>query len=409
MVNRIQKLCSLCAIISFTILSLFAEINVGMKNNFLSGYIHSEDSDFWYTSSNMNFIADSKNSSVIKAYTDIGLSLSSIPETALSTAGYYGELSLNKVYAKIRLPFFNDSSMRLSIGKMPISWGYGLYYNSGDIIFGFDPENLFNYEANSILFTSVCVKTTGQNLLSYLQNTSFLDSDSVKTFTSSSDLSESRTMTTWLASLSLPFGDSFSVELIGLPPFDTVLNSTNGRFGGRIIFQPFWGCIESIESGCITQGDLEKTRSYVAFDGTVFVDYNLCSSVLFDSSDTDSNEVFVKEDWNISLSLFKSFTIQTDVSEHALSFRVEGLYYPIENNVNLLTLIDYSLSNNTNLSISSIMSIKDDSSTNNFSCFSSISFLWNVTQGLDLSLQGIVDCVNPDDTVAILFGLNYKF
>lgn len=414
MVKRIYALSICLCLFVLAASNLVAETSTGIKTNLLSGYMHLDKTDFWYTSTNASLTIDSTGSSVVKGYCEFNGSFSSIPETAYTTSGYYGELGLNKLYAKIRLPFINDSSMRLSIGKMPLSWGYGLYYNSGDIIFGFDPSNYFTYNKVSLPFTSVCLKLSGENILSSSQNIDGVGLDSSSLISSTTNLPNTRTRTTWLGLLSLPFGESFMVDFIALPPLDNILNSDYGRFGGRIVYQPFIGFIESVEVGCLAQGDFKKIRSYMGLDGTIFFDYNLCTTALFDTLTQDnSNENigFNKEGWNVSLSLMKNFTIQTDVAEHVLSFRTEGLFYPYNEEINIFCLLSYSPFDNTNVSVSSAISIKDYFTDNekSFSCLSSMSFTWNVIQGLDLSVQGVLDCVDPENVTAIVVSFDYKY
>lgn len=376
--------------------NLFAEVKTGIKSDLISGWLHMDEINYWYSSATTTVKFETKASANVKGFVDVDVSAMTIPETDYLTSGIIGSINLKKAYAKFRTPWINDSYLRFSIGKMPLSWGYGIYYNAADVIFGFDPEELFSSSEKLISFTNIKNKFTNEVIDSNLLSVNSI-----------SAISDYRTMTDWMGVMTVPLSSSFSIDVIGLPPVDVVANSEYGRFGGRFLYQPFWKIIESLEAGIVTQGDVEKTRMFFALDGILWFDYNLCTSGLLESSNEETK--FDADEWVVSFCLSKSFTIQTDVSEHSLSTRVESLYYPYCEKINIFGTIGYNPTSSTNVSATCIGKIFYDNSENENSCNCSLCFSWTGIQGLNISLYGIVDYINPDNSTAIVANISYTY
>jgi len=247
--------------------------------------------------------------------------------------------SLDKAYIKLRLPWFAGQRMRLSMGKMPLSWGYGTVFNAGDIVFGPEPE-------------------------------SFKNSGAIFSGTSESSLGDLRTSTDWMVNASVPLVEGMlSVEPLVVLPLESgtdaavseesalysslsdsssPLSGKNSypRAGGRIMFTPRLEQLETVEAGYLTDFTAAGQQFYAAADGNLYADYNLCASfTLFRESVsfTGLSGTVKKytpaeqtaESTVVSLGLSKLYTVtNSDTGQaHTLSLRGESLVYPFSGNV----------------------------------------------------------------------------
>ena len=247
-------------------------------------------------------------------------------------------VSLDKAYLKLRLPWFSGQRMRLSMGKMPLSWGYGTVFNAGDIVFGPEPESFKNSGA---FFSGV----------------------------SESSLSDLRTSTDWMVNASVPLvAGALTVEPLAVLPLESgtdaavseesslyslLSGSTSPlsgktacpRAGGRIMFTPWLEQLETVEAGYLTGLAGAEQQFYAAADGNLYADYNLCASFsLFrdDLSFTGSSGAVKKytpaeqteESAAVSFGLSKMYTVtNSDTGQsHTLSLRAESLVYPFTGN-----------------------------------------------------------------------------
>lgn len=248
-------------------------------------------------------------------------------------------VSLDKAYLKLRLPWFAGQRMRLSMGKMPLSWGYGTVFNAGDIVFGPEPE-------------------------------SFKNSGAFFSGTSESSLSDLRTSTDWMVNASVPLVEgALTVEPLAVLPLESgtaaavseesavysslsasssPLSGKNAypRAGGRIMFTPWKEKLETVEAGYLTDFTAAGQQFYAAADGNLYADYNLCASFsLFREglSFTGTAGTVKKytpaeqtaESTVVSLGLSKLYTVtNADTGQaHTLSLREETLVYPFSGNV----------------------------------------------------------------------------
>jgi hypothetical protein len=256
--------------------------------------------------------------------------------------------SLDKAYLKLRLPWFAGQRMRLSMGKMPLSWGYGTVFNAGDIVFGAEPE-------------------------------SFKSSGAVFSGTSESSLSDLRTSTDWTVNASVPLVEGMvSVEPLAVLPlesgtdaavseesalYSSLADSSSPlsgktacpRAGGRILFSPWLEQLETVEAGYLTDFTAAGQQFYIAADGNVYADYNLCAALsLFrdDLSFTGTSGAVKKytpaeqteESAVVSFGLSKLYTVtNSDTGQsHTLSLRAESLVYPFTGNIKVFAFGSFS-------------------------------------------------------------------
>ena len=177
--------------------------------------------------------------------------------------------SLDRAYFKARFPWFvEDTSLRVTAGLAPLSWGKGFLFNAGDPVFGIIP------------------KIDGLSAGEY------------------------RTATDWMGVLYLPVGTFSFAELVCLPP----VNTSRTRGGGRFVLAPDFGFLRSVECGYLfEEGPIHK--GYVAMDGSLYFDWYAAASV-FDG------------EYAVSFGLFRIFDFIPNVP---LSLRAEGLTYPEKN------------------------------------------------------------------------------
>lgn len=393
----IKKIVSIIAVFVVAISVSFAQVRPGGKISFSSGFAKLEENKFWYSSAEALAKLDANVSSSVKAYLESTCSILSIPETDYTTAGFAGNATLSKAYVKARLPWFNGFFTRMNAGKQPVSWGYGLFYNAGDLIFGSDPVNQKQRADTSFSFSSVKIK----NSLSADSNSSLnFSNQNMSSFSfSSSSLSDLRITSDWAFCFAAPVSKIVTIEAIALPPIDTALNGSSGRFGSRTQFKIDSVVIENMESGFISSDKMNTNELYLALDGTIFFDYNICSSVKFEDE-------FVKDEWQISTSLCKNFTIRGDTQEQTLTFRAESLIKPLKNDFGIFGFLSYSPTETTAFALSYINSKNSEDERVQYL---GISSEWKMNTNFSFNLQGMVNLVNPQKATLITAGVSSKF
>jgi hypothetical protein len=180
--------------------------------------------------------------------------------------------TLDRAYFKARFPWLvENTSLRFTAGKAPLSWGKGFLFNAGDPVFGAMPA----------------------------------------VTTISTD--EYRTQADWMGVLYLPAGEFSFAELIALPPVEM----PEPRAGGRFVFAPRLEYWQSIEGGYLyerTAATRPAHKAYIALDGSFWFDWYAAASA-FDG------------DYAVSFGLLRIFSPAADVP---LTLRGEGLVYPEE-------------------------------------------------------------------------------
>ena len=372
----------------FLSIPLQAETKLGAEIALNSGWVHLDSSvlksnDIWNSSAEGKIKIDTAFSSSIKAYLEGRVNVSYIPSvvnplTNEETQPYAKtDWSLYKAYMKFRLPFgFTAGNIRIAAGKMPLSWGYGLFYNSGDLIFGSDPlDSLTSINSSSLSF-------------------------------SSSTLNDFRTMTDWIFTVSVPILKGFQTEFVVLPPLENAELYQYGRFGFRTQFNTDLKILENIEAGYLAEGDVSTQKAYISLDGNLWLDYNINSSVKFSKENK-----FEKDDFELSLALSKIFNIQTDVENHKLQLRAEGLYKPFAEKLGIFGFASYQIIEE--LSISSTyffcsLNEENDSFKSN-SHYMSLAIVWTPVKSLDISLEGMLNIINPQKLSTVQAGIKYKY
>jgi hypothetical protein len=305
------------------------------------------------------------SSSAIKSYIS-----ATYTESTVTT-----EENLEKAYIKMRLPFFLDKTMRLNVGKMPISWGYGQIFNAGDLVFGALPTTL-----------------TYENIASSVDS-----------------LDDMRSDTEWMLNASIPvISNICNFEPLAVIPMQEVENTqdtdfeSEDRFGGRLFFTPYHKQLETFEIGYLGNTNLSTHKIYIGLDGSLYLDYNICSSITIGEKDS----------WVLSNGLQKiiNFTNYQTGNDHALTLKTEELWYPFEENILVFSFASYTISNSITAGVYYIYSYYTTSSktatTNSFVTSLTISPISSLDLGLSSSLP---DISKPAKNWTTAISVTYSF
>ncbi len=145
---------------------------------------------------------------------------------------YHHVLSLDKAYVRFRFPFASGRYVRMTVGKSPMAWGFGTYFNAADLIFGSKPNN-------------------------------------VQGGVGSSDF---RTSTTYLVDAQVPLGDRLTAQLAFFPPIE---QGSDMRLGGRFVWDVGTVPLDALQASYMWNIDRMMHSVALALDGTVWVDYQL--------------------------------------------------------------------------------------------------------------------------------------
>lgn len=298
--------------------------------------------------------------------------------------GVQQSAELSRSYVKIRLPWFKERKMRLNIGKMPVSWGYGMVYNAGDIIFGALPPNSSESQLNNPTITK-------------------------------SSLSELRQQADWFVQASLPIAFGLNFEpLLRIPlSLDTLQNKgQKPSFGGRLLWTPYWHALESAEAGYLASRDGKTHYAYGALDGNLYFDYTLCTQTSIATSSHNSPDI----QWVVSGALSKGFIITNYNTgyEMPLSIRLESLWIPTQNNHSLLFALVFA-------QLTDILAIALNWTGTMHNGFPSttpqvraehiifIGLTLTPIQGLEFTLSTVFDAKKPTHTAGITLSTTYRF
>lgn len=257
------------------------------------------------------------------------------------------DISVPRAYVKFRFP-----KIRSVIGKAPFSWGEGLIFNAGDVIFG-----------NTALNTN-------------LMQTEFQDSN------------------TWLTTIYYSLGSFSYIEAIFLPPED-IYNITGSSYivengidatltGGRFVTR--LGNTK-LESGYIYDGMMNSHKPYISLQGNLYLDWHLSSSVSLPTGDAIPGSL--EDSLIITAGIYSLAGIGYD---GILNYRLEALIKPFEKweeysagpgqpetyGVYLYPELAWSFNSSMALILRSFISPVDMSAS------ISPGFSWNVFQGFSL-------------------------
>lgn len=256
-------------------------------------------------------------------------------EVVLSTASLSSSSTiddvLQKAYFKAKLPAF-----RLTAGKTRLSWGDGILFNAGDVIYG---------------SSSTSVSLTQAEL---------------------------RSETSYLAAINYPLGLFSFAEALVLPA--KTMSAKDLGFGFRLYTTVGQ---TKVEGGFLSKADPTRLHTpYVSLQGNIGPDWYLSSSVGFNEQGS-----IEKETWMISGGLYHLMTLSGDRN---LGLRLEFLSRPFgnwswesQNDSNCALLlypeVTYSPSNSLTYRFQSIISPLDGS----LNVTGGVS--WSVFEGFSLS------------------------
>ena len=370
--------------------TVYAETKLGAEISFNSGWGHLsspflQNDDFWFSTAQAKVKIAPAFSSSVKAYLEGRFDICSVPQminpidNSVIPAEAQTSWSLHKAYMKFRLPFgFKEENIRIAAGKMPLSWGYGLFYNAGDLIFGGNPLSSNKIDSS---------KTTS---LSF----------------SSSTLSEFRTLTDWIFTLTVPLVKGIQIEAVALPPIENASLYNYGRFGGRVQFNWELAALENMEAGYIAEANFSSQSMYVSFDGNIWFDYNANAK-----GELKKDEGLKKESLEFSLSLSKIFNVRTDVQNHQLQIRWEGLWTPFAEKSGVFGFVSYQAAETVSLSGTYIFSsiTGDNRKVEDKSHFLGFSIVWEPVKALELSGATMMNVKNPNELCTVTAGIKYRY
>ncbi len=189
-----------------------------------------------------------------------------------ATAGKF-TFSIPRAYVKFRFPDF-----RVVIGKAPFSWGEGLIFNTGDILFG------------------------GSAPSTNLMQSKFSDS------------------TTWMTSINYPLGPFSYLEGIVLPPATITGGLGATKTGARFVTK--LGTVK-LESGYLYDGSIQTHKPYVSFQGNLLLNWHLSAVAFFSRENSFINSI--KNSLVITAGVYSMTSIGYD---GILNYRVEAQIKP---------------------------------------------------------------------------------
>lgn len=212
-----------------------------------------------------------------------------------------GTVFLERAWLRARFPWITeDSFLRFSAGKMPLSWGRGFFFNAADPVFGELPS----------------IRSAGAG--------------------------EYRISTDWMAVVLLPLGSFSFLEIAALPEItaDRFFSGTGeylsgaaagsavaagllppppgNRAGTRVALTPGWYLLHSIEANWL-YSENTGSRFGLAGEGSLWFDWYASAS-----ADDDA------QNWSVSAGIFRAFDWFRDVP---ISFRSELLTHPGRENL----------------------------------------------------------------------------
>jgi len=274
-------------------------------------------------------------------------------------------IDLSRAFIRVRFPLF-----RAALGKYRLSWGEGIFFNAGDILFG------------------------STDLQVDLQSDIF------------------RTEGKWLGAVNIPLGSFSFTEGVFLPPMpDSEAELTGDLLLPKIYHTIIGGRIAgeigplSLESGYIYNGKEDNHQAYFGLHTNLFFDIYSCGAVTIPAGTAEKEEI--QESLRFSLGLFRLFYLPLDMT---LSMRSEGILRPYQNwkpqEAGLLTdPALYGLLLYQDITFSPISSISLLAriliSPIDLSALYALGGDWNIYQGLHITSFLILQAGGPTDLFAL--------
>ncbi len=287
---------------------------------------------------------DQKNNQNVKSRLELSAS------SDLATGDY--TFSISRAYVKFRFPAF-----RAVIGKAPFSWGEGLVFNAGDILFG-----------NSALSTNL------------MQN-EFLDS------------------TVWMTSVRAPLGPFSFTEVIVLPPAVFTDGFDTSKTGGRIVIKPG---NTKLESGYLYDGSDSSHKTYISLQGNLLLDWHFSAAAFFPDgySFTDSIEnslvltTGVYSMTSIGYDGILNYRLEAQIKPYGEWSAAAGAGQPGLYGLYLYPEVSYAFNSGMVLMLRGFISPVDKSAV------AVPGFSWNIFQGFTLLTMAALGIGEPGDTYA---------
>jgi len=334
-------------ILAFLAIPLWGENSITAKLE-LYDSIGRLGADNWYSTGIgiASIIINQKDNRNVKSQ----IKLSAVMPDPIGNDAIYFDIS--RAYVKFRFP-----KIRAVIGKAPFSFGEGLVFNAGDVIFG-----------SSALNTN-------------LMQSEFLDT------------------ATWLTTLYYPLGNFSYLETIAISP-DPMSDSIDITMGGGRVVTKLGNT--KLESGYIYDGLKDAHKPYITLQGNLYLDWHLSATAALQTSNglTDS----LKDSLVITTGIYSLARIGYD---GILNYRLEAMIKPYEKwneysagtesesyGIYLYPELSYSFNSSMTLILRGFVSPVD------FSAIAIPGFSWNVFQGFNLIGFAAFSIGDPDDTYA---------
>ncbi|MBA7532872.1 hypothetical protein ES705_25102 [subsurface metagenome] len=333
------------ALLAFLALPLWGENSITAKME-LYNSIGRLKADNWYSTGIgiASIIINQKDNRNVKSQ----IKLSAVMPDPRGTNPIYFDLP--RAYVKFRFP-----KIRAVIGKAPFSWGEGLVFNAGDVIFG-----------SSALNTN-------------LMQSEFLDT------------------ATWLTTLYYPLGNFSYLETIVISP-DIMSEGIDITMGGGRVVTKLGNT--KLESGYIYDGLKDAHKPYITLQGNLYLDWHLSATAALPTGNVLINSF--EESLVITAGIYSLARIGYDGT---LSYRFEAMIKPYEKwseysagtesyGIYLYPELSYSFNSGMALILRSFVSPVD------LSAVAIPGFSWNVFQGFNLIGFAAFYIGDPDDTYA---------
>lgn len=304
--------------------------------------------DNWYSTGIgiASIIINQKDNKNVKSQ----IKLSAVMPDPTGTDPVYFDIS--RAYVKFRFP-----KIRAVIGKAPFSWGEGLVFNAGDVIFG------------------------GSALNTNLMQSEFLDT------------------ATWLTTLYYPLGDFSFLESIAIAP-DIMSDSIEITMGGGRMVTKLGKT--KLESGYIYDGPEDAHKPYITLQGNLYLDWHLSATGALPTGNALSDSF--ADSLVITAGIYSLARIGYDGT---LNYRLEAMVKPYEKwnaysagtesevyGIYLCPELSYSFNSGMALMLRGFVSPVD------LSAVAIPGFSWNVFQGFNLIGFAAFYIGDPDDTYA---------